>query len=210
MIAPAFIKNFLLVFFICLPQFLSAQVGIGTTTARKTLEVAGDMKNSGNVEIGTFNPLLDNDISSFLIQETDNSVKSLDVSNPSGVALAYIQEYIIENPNLDWIVDFDTGIDSTDYTVIATSASFDQELDITDNPGAANNASLPYTATFVKNGTWHIVADYPQAANLDETAIGTWTIKTLIFSSDVSKQFGSINIPMSNVGTGSASAPIID
>ncbi|MBT8256247.1 MAG: hypothetical protein KJO23_06885 [Bacteroidia bacterium] len=208
--APVFFK--LLVALTCLfqIQFCISQVGIGTTTARTTLEVAGDTEISGNVQIGTFKPLNDNETSSFLIQETDSSIKSLDVSNPTGAALAYIQEYIIVNPNLDWIKDFDTGIDATDYVLIVTSASYDLELDLTEAAGAENNASLPYASTFIKYGTWHIIADYPQAANLDETAIGTWTIKTLIFSSDVSKQFGSVDIPMSNLPVGAATAPIID
>ena len=101
-------------------------------------------------------------------------------------------------------------MDATDYVMITTSASFDQELDLVSTNGAEKNSSLPYSATFIENGTWHIKADYPQAQNLNELAIGTWTIKTLIFSSDVSKQFGSISIPMSNASTGSAITPIID
>jgi hypothetical protein len=188
-----------------------SQVGVNTTNPRKTLEVAGDMEISGSVDIGTYNPLSDTDTSSFLIQESDNSVKSLDVSNPTGIALAYVQEYIITNPDLDWIKDFDTGVDASDFTMIITSASFDLELDLTEvGPGLdEENSSLPFTATFIKSGTWHIIADYPQAANIDETEIGTWTISTLIFSSDVSKQFGNIPIPMLHGTTGSAAVPII-
>ena len=197
-------------FFLYSSFTLFSQVGINTKNARKTLEVAGDMIISGDVDIGTYNPLKDTDTSSFLIQESNNTIKSLDVSNPTGVALAYIQEYIIVNPNLDWVKDFDTGIDATDYVLIITSASFDQELKLVTTAGAEDNASLPFASTFIKYGTWHIVADYPQAANLDVNTIGTWTIGTLIFSSDLSKQFGSIDIPMSNASTGSASTPIID
>lgn len=189
-----------------------SQVGINTTTPRKTLEVAGDMATSGAVDVGVYNPLVDGNSSTFLIQEADNSIKTLDVSNPTGAALAYIQEYIITNPDLDWIKDFDTGVDAADYTMIVTSASFDRELDLTELPGNAveENSSLPFTATFVKSGTWHIISDYPQAANIDETEIGTWTISTLIFSSDVSKQFGTIYIPMADGTTGSAVTPIVD
>lgn len=205
------IQNLLLFTFFLYSSFtLFSQVGINTKNARKTLEVAGDMIISGGVDIGTYNPLKDSDTSSFLIQESNNTIKSLDVSNPTGVALAYIQEYIIVNPNLDWVKDFDTGIDATDYVLIITSASFDQELKLVTAAGAEDNASLPFSSTFIKFGTWHIVADYPQAANSDVNAIGTWTIGTLIFSSDVSKQFGSIDIPMSNASTGSASTPVID
>lgn len=208
--APVFYRKLCFLFLICSSQFLMAQVGIGTTNARKTLEVAGDMLITGNMEIGLYNPLKDGDTSTFLIQESDASIKSVDVSNPTGVALAYIQEYYIVNPRLDWVKNFDTGIDATDFVVIVTSASFDLELDLTEVSGDEENFSMPKTATFVQAGTWRIIADYPQSANIDETAIGTWTISTLIFSSDMSKQFGTIDIPMSNGTSGSASTPIID
>ena len=168
------------------------------------------MSISNSVEIGDYSGLNDADASTFLIQETNNSIKSLDVSNPTGVALAYIQEYVIEDPNLDWVKDFDTGIDAVDYVVIVTSASFNQELDLTNSAGAADNASIPFSSAFIKNGTWHLVADYPQAANIDETAMGIWTISTLIFSNDVSKQYGTIGVPMSGNSTGSAVSPIIN
>jgi hypothetical protein len=204
-------RSFFLVALLANISMVFSQVGINTTTPRKTLEVANDMKISDNLDIGTLDPLLDGDTSSFLIQDSGNSFKSLDVSNPTGVALAYIQEYYIVNPNLDWVKNFDTGIDSSDYVVIATSASFDRELDLSENgTGPEKNASLPYTSTFVENGTWRIKADYPQAANIDESEIGTWTITTLIFSSDVSKQFGTVVIPMSNTSIGTAITPIID
>ena len=114
------------------------------------------------------------------------------------------------NPNLDWVKNFDTGIDATEFVVIVTSASYDLELDLTEVSGDEENCSIAYIATFVQAGTWRIIADYPQAANIDETAIGTWIISTLIFSSDLSKQFGTIDIPMSGSTSGSASTPIID
>ena len=203
------------VFFAALLTFgfieLSAQsVGINTTTPRTTLEVAGDTQVTGTIEISNYDSLKDGESSTFLVQEGDGSVKSLNVSNPTGVALAYIQEYVIEECNLDWIKEFDTGINSSEYVVIVTSASFDQELDLSNNPGIEGNFSFPYAAAYIQNGTWHLVADYPQAANLDKSVDGTWIIKTLIFSNDVSKQFGSITIPMSNGTTGSATSPIID
>ncbi|KAA3623052.1 MAG: hypothetical protein DWP94_06800 [Flavobacterium sp.] len=187
-----------------------SQVGINTTNPRATLEVAGTMSISNSMEIGDYSGLRDADNSTFLIQESNNSIKSLDVSNPTGVALAYIQEYVIEDPNLDWVKDFDTGIDATEYVVIVTSASFNQELDLTNNAGAADNASIPFSSAFIKNGTWHLVADYPQAANIDETAMGIWTISTLIFSNDVSKQYGTVGVPMSGNSSGSAVSPIIN
>lgn len=206
-IAPLTIPVICLLFLSC-PVF--AQVGINTLNPRTTLEVAGDMNVSSALEIIDYSTLQEVESSTFLIQEADNSIKSLDVSNPTGVALAYIQEYIIEEPNLDWVKEFDTQIDATNYVVIVTSASFNQELDLTNNPGAADNASLPFASAFVKNGTWRLVADYPQAANIDVTAIGIWTISTLIFSNDVSKQYGTVDVPMAGASSGAAVSPIIN
>lgn len=195
---------------ICISVNSFSQVGIGTTNARKTLEVAGDMQISGNLEIATLNPLRDEDTSTFLIQDTDDSIKSIDVSNPTGAALGYIQEYVITNPNQDWVLDFNTQIDASEFVLIVISASFDKELILSTATGAESNASLPYTATFIDDGTWHIIADYPMAANRDPSAIGTWTLSTLIFSKDLSKQLGTFEIPMLDNTTGSAVLPIID
>ncbi len=205
--APAAIL-FLLSLFASVP--IVSQVGINTTNPRTTLEVAGDAMISGTVEIGNYNALSDGEESTFLIQDSQDEIKSLDVSNPTGAALAYIQEYVITNPDLDWVLDFDTGVDANDFVLIAISSYYDLELNTSNSNGAEDNASLPYTATFIKGGTWHIIADYPMVANVDPSEIGTWTISTLIYSRDLSKQLGSIDIPMSNGTTGSASSPIIE
>jgi hypothetical protein len=172
--------------------------------------VAGDMKISNSINIGKVAPLEDSDTNTFLVQRDGGYVKSLDVSNPTGAALGYVQEYIITNPNLDWVRDFDTGINANDYVLIVISASYDTELSISSSANAVDNSSLPYTATFINDNKWHIIADYPMVANLNTSAVGTWTIKTLIFSKDLSKQLGSIDIPMLNASTGSALSPIID
>ena len=187
-----------------------AQVGINTDNPRTKLEVAGDMKISNNLDIGTIDVLDQSDTSTFLIQDTDNSIKTLDVSNPTGAALGYEQDYIITNPNLDWIKEFDTGVDANDYVMIVISASYDQEIVMSESPvDVKDKSSAPYASTYVKDDKWHIRADYPKSASI-ASVTGTWTIQTLIFSSDLSKQFGIINIPMANTSTGSALTPILD
>lgn len=187
---------------------VQAQVGINTTSPRKTLEVAGNMKISDSIEIGQINALKDFDTSTFLIQDDQHFIKTLDISNPVGSALGYIQVYEIVNPQLDWVLDFDTKVDATEYVLNTISSHFNRELVM--NTSGGINSSIPYTSAYIKNGTWHIIADYPVANNKNQSEIGTWTITTLIYSKDLSKQLGTVNIQMGNSTSGSASAPIID
>jgi len=208
--APAFYITFSWIFFICSFQFLSAQVGIGTSNPRKTLEVAGDMIVSQTIDVMNYNDLRDSATSTFLLQESNNSIKSIDVSNLSGAALGYIQEYIIVNPNSDWLRDFDTGIDASDFTLIIISAVYNSDLQLTNGGNRDEMSTIPYTASFVSGGTWHMIADYPMAANSNSNDVGIWILTTLIFSNDLSKQFGTIQIPMADGTTGSASSPIIN
>ncbi|MDC8004557.1 hypothetical protein POV27_10900 [Aureisphaera galaxeae] len=202
--------TFLAVFLCICPHQIISQTGINTTAPRTTLEVAGDVEISSTIDIGTVNSLADGDTSTFLVQDTDNTIKTLDVSNPTGAALGYIQEYVIENMFQDFVQDFDTGIDATDYVLIAISANYNEELSLYNTDGQSDHYSLPYTATFISGGTWHIVANYPVARNADVSAIGEWTITTLIFSRDLSKQLGTVAVPMSGGSTATASFPVIN
>lgn len=198
-------------FYLLPTTVLFGQVGINTTEPKKMLDVAGDVTISSSLDIGTFRTLTDEDESTFLVQNPSGPILSLDVSNPTSTALGYVQEYTITNPDLDWVLDFNTNISSNDFDLIVISSYYNKELILSGaNTNGPENTSLPYTATFIKGTKWHIIADYPVAANLDTSEIGTWTITTLIFSKDLSKQFGTLEIPMSNASIGTAETPIID
>ena len=179
-------------------------VGIGTTNPRVKLEVAGDARVQNTVTISTINDLKDDDTSTFLIQDGNSKIKSLDVSNPTGAALGYIQIYELYDPQEDWVFDFDTRVDANEFVLNTLSASYDRELDIN------SNATIPFYSAFIKDGTWHITADFPAANNLNPNEKGTWTITTLIYSKDLSKQFGRIPVAMEEASTQSATNPIID
>lgn len=193
--------------FLSISTLSFSQVGINTTEPRKTLEVGGDMLISEDIEIGTINLLRDEDTATFLLQDNTNRIQSIDVSNPTGAALGYIQEYVIENANLDWVLNFNTLINANEFDLISISAYYDRELVLSSAP---ENFSLPYTAAFVQNGTWRIIADFPSAANRYTNEVGTWTISTLIFSKDLSKQLGVLEVPMGNATHESATTPIIN
>lgn len=196
------------VFSILSASVFGQKVGINTQTPRKTLEVAGDMVVTQQTVISELPPIADGDEASFLIQNDSDFIIKLDPKNPSGAALGYIQTYIIENPNLDWVRDFDTGISATDYELIVASAHFNNQLVLVGIE--QDKFSLPYTSTFIENGTWHIIADYPGVANDFDTADSKWEIQTLIFSKDLTKQFGVISVPMGGGTTNAAATPFID
>jgi len=186
-----------------------AQVGINTVLPRKTLEVAGDMEINGSMDIGRVRPVENLGFNTFLVQENDGDIRQLNIANPNSAALGYIQEYVVVDMFEDFIRDFDTGIDANEYVMVAISSFYDQLL-VLNGTNQSLHFSLPYTGTFIRNGTWHIIANYPIARNIDTTVEGTWTITTLIFFKDLSKQLGEFVIPMGNTSAGSATTPIIN
>lgn len=189
---------------------ISQNVGINTVTPRKTLEVAGDVLVSETVDFKKFRNLEDVDTNTFLKQESDGSIAGLNVSNPTGAALAYIQEFEITNMNGDWILDFDTRVDAGDYVVIPVSSYYNQSLSVDDFTIAPEHFSIQYSSTFILNGTWHLIADYPASDNLDPSVEGVWKITTLIFSRNFSKQFGISEFLMNGNTIGQATTPILD
>lgn len=109
---------------VCSPLDMLSQnaVGIGTTTPRTTLEIAGGMIISQKLELLRKEAMTDIDSSTFLIQNGVDEIKILDVSNPTGAALGYIQKYVITNPQGDWVNDFDTEVNADEFVLISISA----------------------------------------------------------------------------------------
>ena len=184
-------------------------VGIGTPYPRTALEVAGSMNISQTLDLTKKEAITETDTTTFLMQESSDLIKTLDVSNPTGAALGYIQEYVIENPKGDWVKDFDTQVDADEFVMISLSAYYNVEMVIS-STNAESNGSAPYTSAFIKDGTWHLIADFPVVSNISGSGPGTWTFTTMIFSKDLSKQFDDVTIDMNNASTGSAANAIID
>lgn len=184
---------------------VSAQIGINTTEPRTALEVAGNTKVT-TFEVREVNDLEENQVSTFLTQDTNGVIRPMRVSNLTETSLGYIQEYKLYNPDDDWVADFNTNIPANQYDVIVISAHYDREVGSDDS---RVSFSIPSAAATVKDGTWRLLADYPGFANVYSSA-GTWTITTLIFSKDLSKNLGNPTVNMGGNQTGAANNPIID
>lgn len=185
-------------------------VGINTTSPRKTLEVAGNANIDGEVRVNVIDEFTQDEEVTFLIQNQTNFVKEIDASG-DGLAVAYFQEYILTNMQNgvgDWIQDLDTSIPSSEYVITIISAYYNQEL--TMEAADASNFAIPYISAFVKDGTWHISADYPSAKNRNTTEPGKWVINTLILSRAFSKILPTQTFDLSNTSSGAATTPVID
>jgi len=108
----------------------------------------------------------------------------------------------------DFLRDFDTGIDDTQYTMIVTAYNFDREVAFFPS-GPTDGFAIPSVQAFKSGGTWHIKANYPTITTAD-LQNGTWTIDTLIFTSDLVKQFPQQIVNMSNTATGAAAIAMLD
>lgn len=191
--------------FLPILQAQTDNVGINTTDPRTKLEVGGDMNVNGGIQINELNAVGMADQSVLLGQLGDGLVKELD-AGVEGTAIAYFQEYRLRNMNGDWVLDFNTNINSSEYVVTIISAFFSQGLEMSSNP---TNFTIPYISAYIDGGTWHLIADYP-SANPVTNAEGVWVIRTLILSKDFSKDFPQQVVDLNGTRNGAASTPVID
>lgn len=179
-------------------------IGIGTAAPTSKLHVVGDAKiTSLPVSTSSSVPVYWN--------STTGQVQSF----PTGKKPFNTYKYTVRLTNSDWISDLNLNISSTDYTVIVTSAQFRLLNDASSTAGAmggvslnnqsiatvtqsfstANSARLELikltvadkdARTFVSGGTWHIYADYRDAAPVSSTTY-EWVFEVLVINNSMVK-----------------------
>ena len=97
-------------------SFLSAQVGINTTTPTAALDVAGNVLVEGSLFLE--NPGDNTEIrgSKLLILSTDASIKQYDIDISKYGPINYVQ-FAFENLSKDGLLDYDTKISTSKYLV---------------------------------------------------------------------------------------------
>lgn len=176
------------------------RVGIGT------INPTAQLQTTGNMILGA--ATLTNGTAGYSTMVRNNTTGELRVAtSSSGNAFVFNNVvYQINNVSGDFINDFNTNVNSTQYTVIITGSSF-----ITANGGGLSNSS---TGTFSpKNiyaysngGTWHLSADY-RGGNTADSVNGSWTIYCLVINNTFMNSLGTVTSNLGGSSNGAAATP---
>ncbi|MBB4805512.1 hypothetical protein HNP38_000784 [Chryseobacterium defluvii] len=178
----------------------TGRVGIGTITPTAQLQT------TGNMILGT--AALTNGAtgySTIVRNNTTGELRTASSSSGNSFIFNYVT-YQVNNVNGDAINNFNTNINSAQYTLIITGSSF-----ITSNGGGLSNS---VTGTFSpKNiyayqnaGTWRLLADYRGGSTADGLN-GSWTIYCLVINNTFMNSLGTVTSNLGGSSNGSATAP---
>ncbi|MDF2551139.1 MAG: hypothetical protein K0R36_1137 [Chryseobacterium sp.] len=187
-----------------LPMFKAQQgnVGINTINPRVKLEVNGTFKSTkiitGNIP---FVSAAEKDRYLLMNQSTvDNKIRRIDPSQGNSTGVASIITYKLSNVNLDWVENFNTKINSTDYSLMVLSAFFNIDVE-------GGNIAIPSYGVKSVNNEWNLYADYSQLASASN---GTWTIVCAVYPKTYVKIFPERGpFDLNNTSTGTDNSPIL-
>ncbi len=185
----------------------NAQVGIGINTAqpRTDLDVNGSFK-SDNIIAGTVDQIgLDEKDRYLLLTQniSDNSIKKIDPRVPGSPGIATIATYKLTNVGGDWVEQFNTRINTTDFAVVILSAYFDRDLSL----GTSGILAMPSFGVRNIGGFWNLYADYSGMSSLSN---GTWTFVCAIYPKTYVKLFGERTKNLGNTSSGTEATPILN
>ena len=176
------------------------RVGIGTNTPAAKLHV------NGNVVVGSATSTSGGTGYSTVVRDnTTGELKIAESSTGNTTPINYIT-YTLSNVNGDWINDYDTKINTTDYTVVVTGSSYTNAKNALT---AVNGDFNPVNVYAYKSrSTWRLYADYVNAGSF-EGSNGTWTFYCLVINNTIVKTLAGISQDLggSNNGVAASSPP---
>jgi len=185
----------------------NAQVGIGINTAkpRTDLDINGSFK-SDNIIAGTVDQIGIEEKDRYLLLTqniSDNSIKKIDPRVAGSPGIATIATYKLTNVGGDWVEQFNTRINTTDYAVVILSAYFDRDLSL----GTSGILAMPSFGVRNIGGFWNLYADYSGMSSLTN---GTWTFVCAIYPKTYVKLFGERTKNLGNTSSGTEATPILN
>lgn len=204
----------LTLFFIlcCIGISAFAQIGINTEEPRPraALDINGSFKTNDIIlpELPEINDIPGaKDRFVFLVQDqTTEAIKFMDLtaSEIETMGLSTLITYKIANVNQDWILNFDTKINTEDYSLVVLSAYFDRNI-------KGKRAALPVARAKVQDGTWRLEADYSSVGS-HNASNGTWVFTCVVHSKNYVKILGTNGVTTVNMNgnsTGTATTAIV-
>ncbi|WP_125722569.1 hypothetical protein [Flavobacterium ustbae] len=183
----------------------SSNVGIGTTTPSKKLEVNGTAKVADKMYLGTAAKAPQDGVSQLVRDNTTGEVYAVGTGAGNTKAFNSVR-YIINNVAGDFVNDLDIKVNAADYTVIVVGSSFDPR-------GGGLKASNGGTFTplnvyaFIQNGTWHLSADYA-GGTTSNNLNGNWTLYCMIINNSMVNTLGDQSVNLSGNSSGSMPAVV--
>ncbi len=174
-------------------------VGIGINSPSTKLDI------NGNLRIGSATGTNSNvSVSTLVKDNVTGEVKA--IMSPSGnTAPINFISYTLSNVQGDWIDNYDTKINSGEYTVAVIGSYFTGNLNV-GNPGTAQPYfSPPNVIANVVNNTWRLRADFP-ATSTNDGLNGTWQIYCLVINNSLIKIHLPVNQNLGGSNTGAAAA----
>ncbi|CAD0224619.1 hypothetical protein [Chryseobacterium sp. JV274] len=178
----------------------SGNVGIGTVSPTAKLHTTGNMVlgtsplSSGVFGYGT------------VVRNNTTGEMRIASSNSGNTSMFNSVTYQLNNVNGDYVSNFNTNIDITQYELIIVGNSFIPASGI----GLSNSNSGTFSPenifAFQQGTTWRISADY-RGANTANASNGSWTIHCLVINKTFANSLGTITTNMGGNQNNSISSP---
>ena len=183
----------------------NGNVGIGTTNPNGKLHINGNMilgdaeSTSGSTNVST------------VVRDNATGELKVAVSETGNPYTINYLVYKLKNVNKDFVHNFNTNIDTSQYTVAVVGSTFDSKgFTLKSNPvhpqGVPTFSPLDVFA-FEQSGTWRLRADYVDADTADGTTNGDWTVYCLVINKSIVKTLPTIESNLNGNHIGSAPAP---
>lgn len=180
----------------------AGRLGIGTVSPTAQLQT------TGNMILGTAG--FTNGASGYSTVVRDNTTGELKVASTStGNTFVFNSiTYQLNNVNGDYVSEFNTNINTSQYTLIIVGSSFIPvgTAEIKSNSGSGGTFSPLNVFAFTNGGTWRISADY-RGGTTSDGSNGAWTIRGIIINNTFLNSLGIITANLGGNSTGTATNP---
>lgn len=168
-------------------------VGIGTISPTTKVDIAGNLR-IGN----TSGSAGSSNVSSLVRDNTTGEVKVSTSSTGNTFPINYIT-YTLSNVNGDYISNYDTQINDTEYTVAVIGSSFSSPLAVNTNQYYPLNVFA-----FKQGNTWRLTADYRGGSTVSGN--GDWVLYCIIINNSLIKTLNSVSQNLGGQSTASATS----